>query len=947
MKSKNKDFGRETSLSDDWGDKVETNGKFYLSDILTEEKHYRPMLLDNHITVLNKGVCGNGGTTSIIDFIQRSKRGCLFLVPNVSIVKSKAEKYKDNNDICCVYGGVTDINYSAKIVIATYDQFKRLLSNLEQAGGDLFNNEFWAGRAIFVDEYHKLVDDQYREVMAEITELIIKTKEPITLISATPHNEFINSLKGVLSDRKVFIKWDLDYSENKLVWSLTPYELGQSCLKGYIKGIIDSGKKYCVFVNNISVVSEVVFNHEKGDECEILCSEENKDTAGDFYSDVYNKEKRVHFMTSAFFTGHDIHCSDIYRVVIIGGRSGEAMSISLRDIKQILGRFRHYCCDNPDTKTMNNILLIYLKERINITSHDNVKTGLKDTTKTLAGLGDRWVENDVCIRPKLYNIYYSDTLERLGYWMRDKNIIKKLKDEGYIVYAKSDGRAIEAYDIPDYNAETEIAYKHAYTKIKNGEDITRKEYRFAPEIKLYFKLEGKSGKMPTRDELLKIVKIGKKITKKEEIKRFSLADIQPDDRYEVFDFKDGFQYKASYLLGCIKYIKKHYPSLLIRCNEIYGEDSELQYPLLPFYMKEVFNCIIVREKGSRGNKFMGSQDVWRVMRCNNKYDFFAENCSPSGYFSTIDNHPEGMQLSANIKLSRMIRYDETQKSNIGDTILFKDITCYISNTVRPLEGKYKYTYDWVTKDKKNRLKEMKGTENWNYIKEKWQLMISELYCDTDKEYRHRKSDCNTIDSLIIDIDNSITFSKFQEMFGNWAWLAYPTISNTEVDWNKFRVIVPLAHPVKLEGENNLKILKALRSMFCVFEDACHNMGSYINTYDFAQRYINKGDVYSVNQKDVDAIQRIYDIKDSCIKKKFNNTEIDTNITDNAIKRAIADIQGAKEGSRNQTISAHLYNLIKGLNVSDEQLDYIRQQITDDDKIKEYDRLVRYLRHRIL
>lgn len=952
-------WGKETSLSDDWGEKVKTNGKFFLREILTEEKHYRPMLLDNHITVLNKGVCGNGGTTSIIDFIERSQRGCLFLVPNVSIVKSKAEQYKDNPDICCVYGGVTDINFSAKIVIATYDQYKRLLSNLAQSGitGDLWDNKFWAGRAIFIDEYHKLVDEQFRDVMAEITQLIINTKAGVTLISATPQSEFVESLKQVLSDSKTFIKWDLDY-ENKFIYRMGVYEMGQSLLKGYLKGVIHSGNKYCVFINNISEVSQVLHN-EGVEDCEILCSEENKEAAGEFYSDVYNPDKRVHFMTSAYFTGHDIN-EKVYKVVIVGGRSGEAMAISERDIKQILGRFRKYCngkeCDengeyDPDAYRMSNIILLYLNERINITSHNNVREGLKDTNKALEGMGDKWVTNEVCIRAKLYNMYYNDTLKRLEYWMKDNKLIKKLRAGGYRLDTKKgvnndkyDDEALPAYDIPDYVAEPCMPYKEAYTRIKNGEDITRKQYRFAPDIKAYFELEGNPDKMPTRDELINIVKIGKKITKKEEIKRISLVELTPDERYDVFDFKDNFRYKASRLLNCIKYIKKHYGSLLSKSDEMFGGE-ELKYSLLPFYMKEVFDCMLIRETG-KDKKLYGSQDEWRVMRCNlNKYSIHAEMGKTSGRFSIIEKCPEKIPIPAEkLNISYLIGYDKTQKSNIGATINLNNIYSYISNEVRPLVGSRKYLYDWVQEDKINRLKEVKNSERWDDIKTNWQLMISELHRVTDKTYRHHKSECNTINCLMLDIDNTISLSKFKELYGRWHWLAYPTISNTASDWNKFRVIVPLQETLTLEGENNLKVLKALRTSFCVFEDACHNMGSYINVYDFDMKYINKGELYNISQNDVDVIQRMYEVKSNFISKKFDASEINiSNCIPGAIERAISAIVGAQEGSRNSTISKHLYKLIKHLSVSDEQLEYIKQKITDYDKLKEFERISKYLR----
>ena len=197
----------------DFDYEVYGNGRlFYLNEVvekvdgsdagpILKDKHYEMMMAENRITVLNKAECGNGGTSGIVDYLKRHNTGGLILVPNVSISKGKEEKYKDDPDICCVYGGVDKIDWEAKIVIATYDQFKRLLANLRDFGsaGDLFSNEIWRDRVIFVDEYHKLVDEsKFRSIMAELTELIIKTDLSVTLMSATPHYGYIDALRRVL-----------------------------------------------------------------------------------------------------------------------------------------------------------------------------------------------------------------------------------------------------------------------------------------------------------------------------------------------------------------------------------------------------------------------------------------------------------------------------------------------------------------------------------------------------------------------------------------------------------------------------------------------------------------------------------------------------------------------------------------------------------------------------
>ena len=94
------------------------------------------------------------------------------------------------------------------------------------------------------------------------------------------------------------------------------------------------------------------------------------------------------------------------------------------------------------------------------------------------------------------------------------------------------------------------------------------------------------------------------------------------------------------------------------------------------------------------------------------------------------------------------------------------------------------------------------------------------------------------------------------------------------------MIIPLAHPVKIEGDNNLKVLKALRSSFCAYEDKCHGLGSYINQDDWRKRYINEGDVYSIEQSEVDLLQYLISVVCDYTKKKFDATEIEVSVNSN-------------------------------------------------------------------
>ncbi len=886
---------------------------FYLNEVvekvdgsdagpILKDKHYEMMMEKNRITVLNKAECGNGGTSGIVDYLKRHSTGGLILVPNVSISKGKEKKYKDDPDICCVYGGVDKIDWEAKIVIATYDQFKRLLANLRNFGiaGDIFSNEIWRGRAIFVDEYHKLVDEsKFRSIMAELTELIIKTDLSVTLMSATPHYDYIRALREAVGDKKEVVSINVVYKDRRMTKRMSIYSPKKSELEGLVKMFINMNQQIYIFYNNVAKITKIL-NDIGTDDCEILCSESKKKDCGGYYSKNYNPKKKVHFLTSAYFTGHDID-GVVDKVIIIGGNSFVRGAISMRDIKQILGRFREYCGES-----MCNIHLMYVKEKVNDAEYRSLVDMLKTTEDKLEALGDKWIMNAACIEEKLLNMYCHYALERLEYWSSVEKLIKKLRKDGYVVDTKVENgkqvnKAKPLGELPDYTKEPNMAYRVAFTKIANGEEVSWKEYVRVNKIKDYIKKYGvtknRNGKVvvPARDTVFNLVDIDEVVEGRKN--KTAIDEMCKKDLYDTFGFYDGGVYKASYLMNCLKYIKANYPEVL---------SGELDYGLLPIYMKDVFGCLMFCWKV--GNKDSANQ--WCLIG----------ECA----FDIINNHTSNILFSdTNIyiePLSEKGIYKVYEPIKVSYGIGTKTDGCRYARTIDlnnlpmmmpSLTGIH--LYDWVNEDKGQRLYQVKSnksdSERWSNIKNYEQLQISEFFKDTTNEYRHHKSVVNEIGCLIIDIDDCLSFEEFKKLYGSWKWLAYPTISNTESNWNKFRVIIPLAHPVKIEGDNNLKVLKALRSSFCAYEDKCHGLGSYVNLDDWQEKYINEGDVYSIEQSDVDLLQYLISVVCDYTKKKFDAKEIEVNVKsdrrwwslDKAIKFYEEAVASPMEGARHAAL----------------------------------------------
>ena len=879
-------FGVEKELFDFTYEVYGSEHLFYLNEVrenvydgsdkgpILKDIHYEMMMVKNRITVLNKAECGNGGTSGIVDYLKRHNIGGLILVPNVSISRSKEEKYKDDPDICCVYGGVDKIDWDAKIVIATYDQFERLLANLRDYGfaGEIFSNEVWRGRVIFVDEYHKLVDDNnYREIMAQLTELIIKTDLSVTLMSATPHEGFIEALRKVLRGKKELVLINVVYKNRCMTKRMSIYNMKKKELEKLVRVYLNTKQHIYIFYNNVSLITQIL-NDIKSDDCEILCSNSHEKECGEYFSKSYNPKKRIHFLTSAYFTGHDIE-GEVDKVFIIGGKSTDITAISMRDIQQILGRFREYCGES-----MSCIFLMYIKEKRNKTKYRSLMHKARITKDKLKGYGDNWVMNAACIEDKLMNMFCQDAIERLDYWSTEEKLIKKLRKNGYVVDTlEVDGQKVlkakPIGELPDYTPEPNMPYRVAFKKIANGEHVSWDDYLHVNKITEYIEKYGvtrdRNGNIviPSRDTVINMYKINKAV---ENIKnKTAIDEMSENNRFAAFGFKDGGVYKASYMMNCLKYIKLNYPEVL---------SSELDYGLLPTHMKEVFGCLMFCWKV--GNK--GSAHQWCViggdafdLTNNSVYNIpfsdsniYKRQLSENGIYQTVNP----------IKVS--YRSDLRDGHYWGRTIELNKLPMKIPS----LTGIS--LYDWINKDKEQRLNQVKNNESdskrWSDIKNFEQLQISEFYKDTNNEYRHIKSEVNEIGCLIIDIDGGLSFEKFKELYSGWKWLAYPTISNTDCNWNKFRVIIPLEHPVRIEGDNNVKVLKALRTSFCAYEDKCHNLGSYINLNDWGEKYINEGSVYSIEQSEVDSLQYLISVACDYTKKKFDNSEVE--VSDVSVRR---------------------------------------------------------------
>ena len=808
---------------------------FYLKDNITDDQ-YAKWFNSKAINVFNKAHCGNGGTTGFINYALTHNKGILILVPNVSICKSKEEEYKDNGDVCCIYGGSGRIVGDAKVIIATYDQFHKLMKGgMAECGvvfGDDWSSLVWSGRTILVDEYHKIVDEcSFRDVCFDVTKLIKEQNNGVILMSATPHWGYVGFLKEYMADRDIKT-YNVEYDDETslLIEKGTPRLIQIYDVRKKIADIIskmyrsDRNRQIVVFYNNRSAIKKMMGKMGVKD-VEVLCSQEHADDFGEYYSGVFNMDKKLHFMTSAYFTGCDINVH-VDACVIIGSKCQSFLSYSSKEIKQMIGRFRQGC---------SGVHLFYNGNVQDFYDFDTNVTNYKECMNYLEDAGENWVNEEDAVKQKQRSLMLKDNIEDTKCWTSIDSVKKMLEKTGYIVKKKEIGE-FDKLIMPK-----KLSAKDTKKKIINGDVVSWDENNMVGQYKAYFKEFGEKALM---DASQMDVKNWYKIRKDVEVDTDKLSVMLPKELFDAVGLEDGY-YSHSMLVAYLKYVGVDYTvdEMPMKFSETFGCYA------LPINVKSKNHdrekYLVVRadtliSMNHKLMKFSISSAKWEKFDEESLISESSSKIPISPKKSMIDLFKEHIFVSLNHKMTSN-KHLLSKTFNL-DTMTFQNLTGI-------------KMYDWVAGDKEHRLPEVKKDDillkQWNEIKNYSQSKISEMFKITYSEYPHTISEMTNINSLIIDIDNGLSFSEFKKRYRKYKWTAYPTLNNINEDWNKFRVIVPLSRLLELSGPNNLKVLKLLRVMFCPFEDPNHQMASYINQCDWDNRYENEGEKYTIDQELVD------------------------------------------------------------------------------------------------
>lgn len=788
---------------------IKANGKFYLKDIISDAEYKRwfSSRKQGKIIILNKGRCGNGGTTGFIEYAKKAYKGLSIIVPNVSIVKSK----EWDDELCCLYGGVEGVDRDKPIRVCTWDMHK-VAEAFPQFGMDM-DNRFWAGSLLVVDEYHKLIDDSnFRAICAKVVKTIISTKSNVVLMSATPNYEFIEFLREVSG--KEVETYNIEYDDNVspvLQWmergkGKKLFDIINEVMRA-ARQKASEGKVHQVvfFYNSVKCISDIVSKLDDTSDVEVLCSKNRNNKSVPCYSGEFNKDKGFHFMTSAYFTGMDVD-ENIDKVVIIGGNDSITLAYSNKEIKQMLGRMRKGYDGSfiiPDGRAMSkNAYSDYVakKERSKF-----IIESVKDDAR----------KDEQFIQEYLDYLYYTGIVESMEGWQSKAAFTKMMS-----IYGEYTVRASKVAEPNTFSRKRDISFNEYKTKRMKGETVP---YRYSAMCEQYIGLCGMERfEKATRNEIERYVKMNEK-TGDVNIEAMCVAE-----KYDLF-LGDGF-YRGSYLMGVLDYL-----------------GNKCDYDKLEEMMNDVFGCFCILDSGNPAKKngcvflcVMGSEI--RKMSDIGDSGLYREN----DFLSPILDKNRMTTIRVSKKVSQPGQRTQCITDHLGTTSLYSLVG-----------GGNRYQQQFFSEILKDPsiITDIKQEPKWKQLFDEYkkqQTMISEFYKDVPPSvrYPHKKDEMQQIDCLIVDIDDSISYNEFVAAYSAYEYVAYPSISNTDPDnWRKFRVIFPLAHTLSIPNDT-LGVLKILRRMVCKYEDNQHNLGAYINKEQWAMRREHDGHLVSIGQDTV-------------------------------------------------------------------------------------------------
>ena len=316
---------------------------------------------------INKGRCGNGGTTLEI---RNKKRSSIISVPNVIIVLDKAEQHPE---VLAVYGktGLEEImiflrrREIGQKIITTADGVAKIMKAVEscQMTKEIYDTWF-----LLLDEAHSFISEDYRDgILAPFDHFyIFKNK---SMISATPY---------FFSDPRMK---SLDYVHVEISGTIGTVKLVEAIsVKATLIELINQSKldesKLFIFYNSVRGIASLIDCCGLTD-CNVYCSFDkegkNEKTLGKHAHFMQERPKtgeyaKINFITTTAFEGWDMCKESNVKLIVATDIHNSHSLVSIDKCFQAFGRFR------MDTSVKNeNVSFYHVFNHYNMTNFRTIE----------------------------------------------------------------------------------------------------------------------------------------------------------------------------------------------------------------------------------------------------------------------------------------------------------------------------------------------------------------------------------------------------------------------------------------------------------------------------------------------------------------------------------------------------------------------------------------------
>lgn len=329
--------------------------------------------------ILNKTVCGCGGTTTFLE----SDDDLILVSPRTNMLKSKHKQYSGTHlfrakksdkietlkesleeyiqaDLGEIFGSR---ERKPRKILVTIDSFKHVV--------DIIGRDRMKRYTVLVDEMQCLITDASLKahVEMEFLETLKRSNaKSVCFMSATPIRKNYLEYVDYFNDLPYYkLEWDPDVIDSPTIRNVimkkdeTPRTICREIIDRYrhdgyfarkiVDGEVAYSREICIFINEVKTIVNIIKDNElRPEEVTILCSDSTSQknellrmgfTIGRLITDKKNPRNTTFtFLTKASFEGLDMYSDNSSTVVFVNGhKEWETHDISI-DLPQIMARQR-------------------------------------------------------------------------------------------------------------------------------------------------------------------------------------------------------------------------------------------------------------------------------------------------------------------------------------------------------------------------------------------------------------------------------------------------------------------------------------------------------------------------------------------------------------------------------------------------------------------------------